>query len=293
MKKIFFAATAALAMTACGNKQVQNKVEDEAAGSTLTNREKAVAVLKAIETGDTVAVGYINAENYKQHNLGVADGLAGFGAALAGLADFPEKAKVNTVRSFEDGDYVVCQTDYNFYGPKAGFDIFRFKDGKIVEHWDNLMPYDGKPNPSGHSPFDGTTEITDSTKTAENKVLVRNFVQDVLMGQHPENLTNYFNGNNYIQHNTAIADGLDGLGAALAAMAEQGIKMEYFKIHKILGCGNFVLAVSEGAFAGKATSYYDLFRVESGKIAEHWDVMETIAPESEWKHQNGKFAGLE
>ena len=77
--------------------------------------------------------------------------------------------------------------------------------------------------------------------------------------------------------------------AALAAMAEQGIKMEYFTIHKILGCGNFVLAVSEGAFAGKPTSYYDLFRVENGKIAEHWDVMETIAPESEWKHQNGKF----
>jgi predicted SnoaL-like aldol condensation-catalyzing enzyme/DNA-directed RNA polymerase subunit RPC12/RpoP len=114
-----------------------------------------------------------------------ADGLDGFGAALAELANFPEKAKVNTVRAFEDGDYVVCQTDYNFFGPKAGFDIFT--------------------------------------------------------------------------------------------------------IHKILGCGNFVLAVSEGAFAGKPTSYYDLFRVENGKIAEHWDVMETIAPESEWKHQNGKF----
>ncbi len=118
---------------------------------------------------------------------------------------------------------------------------------------------------------------------------MRNFVQDVLMGQHPENLTNYFDGNSYIQHNVSIADGLDGLGAALAAMAEQGIKMEYFKIHKIFGCGNFVLAVSEGAFANQPTSYYDLFRVENGKIAEHWDVMETIAPESEWKHQNGKF----
>ena len=161
-----------------------------------------------------------------------------------------------------------------------------------MEHWDNLMPYDGSKNPSGHTPFDGTTEVKDLDKTAANKDLVRNFVQDVLMGQHPENLTNYFDGNNYIQHNVSIADGLDGLGAALAAMAEQGIKMEYFTIHTVLGCGNFVLAVSEGAFAGQPTSYYDLFRVENGKIAEHWDVMETIAPESEWKHQNGKFNGL-
>ncbi len=257
--------------------------------TTLSNKEKAVALLKAIETGDNESIAYVNAGNYKQHNLTVADGLDGFGAALAGLADFPEKAKVNTVRAFEDGDFVVCQTDYNFYGPKAGFDIFRFEDGKIVEHWDNLMAYKGEKNPSGRTPFDGTTEMKDLDKTEANKTLVRNFVQDVLMGQHPENLTSYFDGNTYIQHNTAIADGLDGLGAALAAMAEQGVKMEYFTIHKILGCGNFVLAVSEGKFADQPTSYYDLFRVENGKIAEHWDVMETIAPESEWKHQNGKF----
>lgn len=254
--------------------------------------EKATAVLKAIESGDQVAVGYINAENYKQHNLTVGDGLAGFGAALAGLADYPEKPRVNTVRAFADGDLVVLQTDYNFYGPKAGFDIFRFEDGKIVEHWDNLMPYDGKANPSGHTPFDGTTEITDANKTEANKELVKNFVIDVLKGEHPENLPTYFDGNNYLQHNVSIADGLDGLGAALAAMAKQGIKMEYFTLHRVIGCGNFVLAISEGAFAGKPTSYYDLFRVENGKIAEHWDVMETIAPESEWKHQNGKFAGL-
>ncbi len=255
----------------------------------LTNKEKAIAVLKAIETGDNVAVGYINAENYKQHNLTVGDGLAGFGAALAGLADYSEAPKVNTVRAFEDGDYVILQTEYNFFGPKAGFDIFHFEDGKIVEHWDNLMAYNGEKNPSGRTEFDGPTKFTDLDKTKENKALVRNFVADVLKGEHPERLSEYFDGNNYIQHNPAIADNLDGLVSALTAMAEQGIKMEYFTIHRVFGCGNFVLAVSEGAFAGKPTSYYDLFRVENGKIAEHWDVMETIAPKADWKHQNGKY----
>jgi predicted SnoaL-like aldol condensation-catalyzing enzyme len=151
------------------------------------------------------------------------------------------------------------------------------------------MPYDGNPNPSGRTPFDGTTEFTDLDKTAENKAIVRGFVEDVLMGKNPDKLTEYFNGNEYIQHNTVIADGLDGLGASLAAMAEQGIKMEYFKIHTVLGNGNFVLAVSEGAFAGKPTSFYDLFRIENGNIAEHWDVMEAIAAIDEWKHENGKF----
>ena len=93
----------------------------------------------------------------------------------------------------------------------------------------------------------------------------------------------------YIQHNSAIADGLSGLGAALEAMAKQGITMQYETIHQVHGEGDFVLTVSEGRFAGKHTAYYDLFRVENGKIAEHWDVMETIPDRSEWANLNGKF----
>ncbi len=56
-----------------------------------------------------------------------------------------------------------------------------------------------------------------------------------------------------------------------------------------LAQGNFVPAVSEGTFGGVPTSYYDLWRVENGKIAEHWDVVETIADPSTWQNQNGKF----
>ena len=93
----------------------------------------------------------------------------------------------------------------------------------------------------------------------------------------------------YIQHNTAISDGLSGLGAALEAMAKQGIQMVYNKTHFVLADGDYALAVSEGTFGKVPTSYYDLFRVENGKIAEHWDVMETIADETTWQNQNGKF----
>ncbi len=65
--------------------------------------------------------------------------------------------------------------------------------------------------------------------------------------------------------------------------------MVYTTNHIVLGEGNFVLAVSEGTFAGQPTSFYDLFRVANGKIAEHWDVMETIMPEADRKNTNGKF----
>ena len=52
---------------------------------------------------------------------------------------------------------------------------------------------------------------------------------------------------------------------------------------------NFVLVVSEGSFGDAPTAYYDLFRVEEGRIAEHWDVIETIPPREAWKNDNGKF----
>ena len=53
--------------------------------------------------------------------------------------------------------------------------------------------------------------------------------------------------------------------------------------------GDYALACSEGTFGGVPTTYYDLFRVENGFIAEHWDVMETLADKDTWQNQNGKF----
>ncbi|MDD7437251.1 MAG: nuclear transport factor 2 family protein [Bacteroidales bacterium] len=253
----------------------------------MGNKEKVIALLKSIETGDTAPIAFINADKYKQHNLAIEDGLAGFGAALAALPK--GSARVHTVRVFQDGDFVFTHTDYNFFGPKIGFDIFRFEDDKIVEHWDNLIETPAQANPSNRTMIDGTTELKDLDKTAVNKILVEQFVRDVLMGEAPDKLTSYFDGDKYIQHNPAIADGLSGLGTALAEMAKNGITMTYERIHKVLGEGNFVLVVSEGNFAGKHVSFYDLFRVEAGKIAEHWDIIEPLLPNSKWQHQNGKF----
>lgn len=253
----------------------------------MSKKQQVTALLKSIETGDSAPVAFINPTKYIQHNLAVADGLAGFGAVLQAL---PEgSAKVDTVRAFEDGDYVFTHTEYNFFGPKVGFDIFRYENGQIVEHWDNLQVTPESPNPSGRSMIDGNTELQDLDKTVENKQLVKRFVTDVLVNGELDKLAAYFDGDNYIQHNPNIADGLSGLGAALEAMAKQGVTMKYDTVHKVLGEGNFVLVVSEGSFADQPTAFYDLFRVANGKIAEHWDTIETIPPQAEWKNTNGKF----
>ncbi|MBI3898704.1 MAG: nuclear transport factor 2 family protein [Gammaproteobacteria bacterium] len=248
-------------------------------------KQQSVDFLKSVETGDPKPAAI--AGRYKQHNLALSDGIAGLQAAVKQLP--PGSGKVNTVRVFQDGDYVFTHTDYNFFGPKIGFDVFHYVDGKIDEHWDNLQETPATPNPSGHAMIDGATQITDLGKTEANKKLVQAFVDDIFVNGRMDKFSSYFNGDNYIQHNPQIADKPSGLVAGLQYLAKQGIAVKYERIHKVLGEGNFVLVVGEGNFGGRHTAFYDLFRVENGKLAEHWDTLETIPPRTEWKNGNGKF----
>lgn len=257
----------------------------------MTNIQKALALINTFATGDTETAASLLAEGYIQHNLAYGTGRDAFVGSVAYLGSAPVKTTVNNIRAFADGDKVFLQTVYNFAGAgeQVAFDIFRFDEsGKIAEHWDNLAAL-AAPNPSGHTQTDGSMAITDLDKTEENRKLVECFLYDVMQGNHPEKTPEYFDGDTYIQHNTGIADGLSGLGTALAALAEQGIQMIYTTVHQVLAQGNIVLAVSEGTFGGAPTAYYDLWRVENGKISEHWDVMETISEKSTWQNQNGKF----
>jgi hypothetical protein len=257
----------------------------------MTNKEKALALINTFASGDSEKAKALLAPGYIQHNLAYGTGADAFVGSVAYLASAPVKTTVNNIRAFEDGDKVFLQTVYNFAGAgeQVAFDIFRFDaDGKIAEHWDNLAAK-AEPNPSGHTQVDGYNSLEDLDKTEENRELIKNFLHDVMQGKAPEKTPSYFDGDTYIQHNAGIADGLSGLGAALEALGKQGIQMIYDTVHQVLAEGNYVLAVSEGSFGGAPTSYYDLWRIKDGKIAEHWDVMETIAEKDTWQNQNGKF----
>lgn len=282
MKKYILGVLIALGFTACAyNNQI--KVEEI---KMKTNKEKVVELLNSIQSGNSEPVEYINPNKYIQHNLAVGDGLSGFGEVLKHLPK--NSAKVEIIRAFEDGNFVFTHTKYNFFGPKAGFDIFRFEDGKIVEHWDNLQEIVTETE-SSRTQFDGAISIVDRDKTEVNKLLVKNFIDDVLMGKNPQKITEYISTTTYLQHNPYVKDGLNGLGEALEGLEKAGMPMVFEKNHMILAEGNFVLAVSEGIFMKKHVSFYDLFRIENNKIVEHWDTIEEIPEKSKWKNSNGKF----
>lgn len=228
-------------------------------------------------------------EDYIQHNPHVPTGLA---PALGFLPVLKEAGtRYQTHRLLQDGDFIIMHNTYDnaeAFGAKqvVTFDIWRMQDGQVAEHWDAITPM-VEQTASGRSQVDGPTEIKELDKTQANKALVTNFMQDVLFGKAPEKITDYISDKQYDQHNPMVKDGLAGLNEALSYLASQNNLFEYHKIHRIFGEGNFVLTQSEGRWNGKPQAFYDLFRVEEGKIVEHWDVIQEIP--SEMAHANGMF----
>lgn len=254
----------------------------------MSRKAQTIALLQSIETNDAGAMQVINPAHYIQHNLNIASGLEGIVSLIQQRP--PQGFKAKVVRVFEDGDYTFAHTQYDFFGAKVGFDVFRWQDDLMVEHWDNLAEL-APPNHSGRTQLDGSTALTDLDKTAENKQIIERFVRENWLEQR-NTYTDYIANNVYLQHNPLGQDGLDTFLATLKQLQEHGVVMYFTKIHKILGEGNFVLALSEGRFGangGTDTAFYDLFRLEHGKIVEHWDVIESITPPEQHKNNNGKF----
>ena len=272
MKKLILAATIAIvtATSACATTSVTNTQDVITANK---------ATVKAGLTGafgehDVNAVDKHFADPYIQHNPLAPSGVAVLRGMVGKMSKGP-KGGVEIHRMIGDGDLVASHSTFTGFGPVplVAMDVFRFnKDGKIVEHWDNMIPV-AKPNPSGRTQTDGATEITDLDKTAANKAKVSDFITRSMINHEKIDITKYISPVTYLQHNPEVADGLKGFGAFMGEMKKKGITMEYSKLHKVIGEGNFVMTLSEGSFGGKPTSFYDLFRLENGLIVEHWDVI--------------------
>ncbi len=252
----------------------------------LANKDRIRALLKSIETGDPGPVAVVNEARYIQHNPQTHEGSDGLAALFQRLSR--TSPRVNIVRAFEDGDFVFAHTEYDFASRKIGFEVFPFEDGQAVEHWDNIQERQG-PNESGRTMVDGPTETVDLELTESNRARVRSFVEAVLVDGHLDRPTDFVDDDSYAEHKPHRGDGVSVLRSALKAENGNGRRIDYHRVHRVLAEGCFVLCVSEGRRDGVHTAFYDLFRLAKGKIAEHWDTTEKIAPRSEWKNDNGKF----
>ncbi len=258
---------------------------------TTRKNEHTEQIQKSLETREKFPLSHFDSRKYIQHNLNLGDGL---GPILAFMDALPaDRTKVDVRRSFEDGDYSVAHADYVLgdWGPMVGFEIHRWEDERIVEHWDNLQSTPSTASANGRSMTDGAREITDLESTVANKALIGRFTDDVLIGRQFQDFGDYFNDDQLIQHSPDCGD---GASAWIALFVGEAARRNYRTLHKVLGEGNWVLTLAEGLATGadreaRPTAFYDLYRMEGGVIAEHWDVVETIPPRDQWQNDNGKF----
>jgi predicted SnoaL-like aldol condensation-catalyzing enzyme len=116
----------------------------------------------------------------------------------------------------------------------------------------------------------------DDALTARNKEIVRNFYTTVLIGRDVDAAAKFLRPD-YIQHNAQVPTGLKGFVDTFRARFVQPLPPDYKReLLNVIGDNDMVVTYVRQTWTGKDGQHhqalgFDLFRVQDGKIAEHWD----------------------
>jgi predicted SnoaL-like aldol condensation-catalyzing enzyme len=244
--------------------------------------EKILALLQGIGSGDAdLATRHINPKKYIEHNPRSADGVDGLRKYIGQFSK--ENHHLKVVRAFQDGPYVFTQGDGLILGQNTFFDVFRFEDGLIVEHW-VFSAKAAPPNESGHTQIDGPTQANPSEDTEKNKSILRDYYETVHISGDHSKIPQYFSGDYCVRHEPGVRDGVAAFVHDLATLT-QNRSIDELKF--LLGERDFVFIAAMGTVAGEPCVYIDLYRVQGEKLVEHWGFPEKVPPQEEWKNNNG------
>ena len=123
----------------------------------------------------------------------------------------------------------------------------------------------------------------DTLKLQEfNKKLVADFYQQ-LFGDKDISAIDKYIGDVYIQHNPGLKDGKEALKQG-AVLWFKGAPKEKINIQHIGADGKFVYIHTKAGRGSKIVSVLDIFRLENGKITEHWDIIQEVPAKTENPH---------
>ncbi len=86
-----------------------------------------------------------------------------------------------------------------------------------------------------------------------------------------------FIGPKYIQHNPTAPDGIEGLKGLIKFLKEK-YPQRKGEIKRVIADGDLVVlhVHSKSTPEDRGNAIMDIFRLENGKIVEHWDVMQPV-----------------
>jgi predicted SnoaL-like aldol condensation-catalyzing enzyme len=123
----------------------------------------------------------------------------------------------------------------------------------------------------------------------QNKQIAIEFYNAALNEKNWEK-TKSFIGNRYVQHNLAAIDGPEGLKAHIEFL-KRDFPNNRGEIKHVLADGDLVALHIHNRRSPEMRGYavVDIFRIENGKVVEHWDVVQTIPDPKDAKNQNTMF----
>lgn len=149
------AMTELVTETASGRTQTDGPVAATDLEKTEENKALAKALIEDILMGKNPnkITEYISAEQYDQHNPGIKDGLAGIIEAVEYLTSQNNMFHYTRIHKvLGEGNFVLTVSEGEWNGKQQVFyDLFRFDEGKAVEHWDVIqeIPTEGLANDNG------------------------------------------------------------------------------------------------------------------------------------------------
>jgi predicted SnoaL-like aldol condensation-catalyzing enzyme len=150
------AMTVLVKETASGRTQTDGPTKVEDLDKTEANKALAVALIEDVLMGKNPSkiTEYISAEEYHQHNPQIKDGLTGIVEAVEYLTSQNNMFKYTKIHKvLGEGNFVLTVSEGEWNGGKKHvfYDLFRMKDGKIVEHWDVIqeIPTEGLAHDNG------------------------------------------------------------------------------------------------------------------------------------------------
>ena len=118
-----------------------------------------------------------------------------------------------------------------------------------------------------------------------NKEIVLKFYDEIFNAWTVEGLERFMR-EDYKQHNQTVKDGRAGFIEFAGFFFQQHPKM---RVVKILEDGDMVCVFFECTVDSGVNKVCDLYRLQDGLLAEHWDVVQHLKPDAPCFNSNGNF----
>lgn len=272
----------------------------ESADPTLAANKRLVFDLwrSVVDAGHVELADELLTEGYTQHSPVLRTGRKAFKEIFSVVPrrEIPELVEPPLVASIAEGNLVVmalleripARDGSNAY-TTTHFNLFRVEGSRLAEHWHSVQTPPGPDVPSpeegGPQPVTGVSGAAQlallesrDPRQADNKRLVFDVWRQIVDAGH-EKLADRYLDAGFIEHNPNANSGRDGFKAYFSTRVDRPVEASIrAPVVAIVAEGDLVVLATmqehrHPTRAGRTytTTWFDMFRVVDGRLAEHWD----------------------